>query len=260
MRISIGIAIILTLWLCAAGAVQAQPEQRDGAANLQPRGVSVGPAFIVGQPIYRGTGEADRLVVPFLGYESDRLYLRGLRAGLHAWESGRLAVDVFIQPRLDQLDPDDSDALSGMEFRRRTLEGGLSAGWRWNGWRLSGTVLTDLLDRHEGREAEIDLGYRVGPPFAFVRPSLSATWQSQALTDYYYGVRSAEARPHRPAYTAGEALNYSASIAGRYSFTRALGAFALVRHTWLDDAIADSPIVARDHRWSAILALTYTFR
>lgn len=240
-------------WTAAAGPDNATVPDR-------PRGLSVGPALVAGQPVYRGTGHANRLLVPFLGYEGEAVYLRGLRAGYRAWTPGGLTVDFVAQPRLDQLDPDDSDVLSGMALRRRTLEAGLAAGWGLGGWRFAGSVLTDVLNRHGGQEAEIGLGYRVGPPFAFVRPQLSITWQSKAMTDYYYGVRADEARPGRPAYSAGAAINPAVGATGRYSFSRRWSAFGLVRHTWLGNAISDSPIVARSGRWSAVLALSYTFR
>lgn len=248
---------VLALCLSLAAATG---QAREEPAGVQPRGVSVGPALIVGQPIYRGTGHADRLVVPFLGYESARLYLRGLRAGYRAWQPGRFAVDIIAQPRLDQLDPDDSDALTGMALRRRTLEAGLVGSWRTGAWGLSATALTDTLNRHQGQALELDLGYRIGPPFAFLRPSLSATWQSADLANYYYGVREDEQRPDRPAYSPGATLDLALGVAGRYGFTRRWGAFVLARHAWLDEAIADSPIVARDRRWSTVVALSYTFR
>lgn len=250
---------VLALLAAASATAHAQKTHED-PSRINPPGLSAGIGVADGQSLYEDADDTETLTVPFLGYEGERFYLRGVTAGARIWQGQDLQLDLVAQPRFDQLDPDDSEALSGMERRKRSLDGGLRAGWRAGPWRISGRAVTDLLDRHQGQEIKLDLGYQVGPPFLFVRPRLSLSWQSERLTRYYYGVREGEATTSRPAYSPGAALNVAAGVAGRYAISRRWGAFLSINHTWLDDAVADSPIVGRDRRWSGIAAVTYTFR
>jgi outer membrane protein len=79
------------------------------------------------------------------------------------------------------------------------------------------------------------------------------------VIDYYYGVSSKEARPDRPAYSPGSALNIEAELFVRYPLSQHFELVGIVGYTLLDSAISDSPIVDADYEMSATFGVLYTF-
>lgn len=242
-------ALAAGLTLALAAGAAAQPPGRPP--------VTAGLGVVASPSPYAGVDEPALTPVPFVNLELGRFYLRGIEAGLRLWDTDRLSLAVVVQPRFQSYDHGDSPDLAGMEARERTAEGGLRGRLQAGRYHAGLRAVTDLLGRHRGEEITADVGARLGGPRLGLSPSAGVTWESADFVDYYYGVRPAEARPDRPAYEGRAAANPFVGAGARLRLGGQWGLFAYVRHTWLDDAVTDSPIVDRDTVYSGVLAVTY---
>ena len=207
---------------------------------------------------YRDLDE-DLRVLPLLRFEGERAYLRGLRGGIVAVREGGFELGPFLQVRGDGYDADDSDFLAGMDDREFSLDAGVAASWRRDGFgQVELSAATDVLDRSGGHELEAAYTalFRAGG-FTFV-PQLALKWQSDDLVDYYYGVRAAEATAWRPAYRADAAVIPELSLLATRRFASHWSLFARVGHAWLPAGIADSPIVDDDSRTTLMLGVGWS--
>jgi len=246
------LALLLAAGLAGAPAAGAQP------ARPRPP-VTAGLGVVAAPSPYAGVDAPDLTPVPFLNLELGRFYLRGVEAGYRLTQAGPLSLAAVVQPRLRNLHAGDSPALAGMETRRRTAEGGLRARLRAGRWHAGLRAVTDLLGRHDGQVVTAEAGVRLGGRRLSLSPTAGVEWQSTAFVDYYYGVRPAEARPGRPAYAPGSAANPFVGAAARMRLGGSWGLFGYLRHTWLDRAVTDSPIVDRSVVYSGVLAVTYAW-
>ena len=220
---------------------------------------SVGVMGIVRDTPYR-QADSDNIVVPFVGYEGERVYFRGLNLGWKLDPTADVQVELIARARLDGFEAKDSPVFAGMAERERSLELGASASRALGPGRIEFAAFTDALDRSGGQE--LDLMWRGDfgrGPFR-VQPEAGLRWQSEDLVDYYFGVRAEEATTLRPAYRAGSALvprvavNALAPLGGQWSL------FARLSYDDLPAAITDSPLVDRGSERRAFIGLVYGFR
>ena len=214
---------------------------------------------IVRDTPYRGA-DSDSLLVPFLQYEGERAYFRGLSLGWKLDPQAAIQIELIARARLDGFEAKDSPVFAGMAERERSLELGASAGRALGPGRIEFAAFADVLDRSGGQE--LDLMWRGDfgrGPFR-IQPEAGLRWQSADLVAYYFGVRAEEATPSRAAYRAGSAvlpriaINALAPLGGRWSL------FARVSVDTLPDEITDSPLVERGSERRGFVGLVYGFR
>jgi outer membrane protein len=230
-----------------------------GAVSAQEQGTrwGLGVGGIAQDLGYKGQG-SQGLVVPIIYVESGRFFLMGPRAGWRLVE-GDLSLTAVANYRFDGYESGDSRALDGMDDRDGSLDAGLEAVYRADFGELTLTAVTDTLDRHSGQEVSLRYGY----PFSFgsgsISPFLQASWLSEDLVDYYYGVRLEEARADRPAYRPDSDTNITVGLSGNWFFKRRHLVFLNAGYQWLGSELEDSPIIGSGHGASAILGWVYTF-
>ena len=208
---------------------------------------------------YRGLDE-DLLVVPLVRFEGERAYLRGLRGGLVAVREGGFELGPFVQVRGDGYDAADSDFLAGMDDREFSLDAGVAASWRREGFgQVELSAATDVLDRSGGHELEAAYTalFRAGG-FTFV-PQLAVKWQSDALVDYYYGVRAGEVTAGRAAYQGKSTVNAELALRGMYLFNARHSVFVDVGVTRLGSGIKESPLVDSSTENRVFMGYLYRF-
>lgn len=199
------------------------------------------------------------LVVPLIRFEGERAYLRGLRGGYVLHRDGGFELGPFLQVRGDGYDAEDSDFLAGMDDREFSLDAGVAASWRRDGFgQLELSAATDALGRSGGHELEASYTalFRAGG-FTFV-PALAVKWQSDDLVDYYYGVRDEEALPGRPAYRGDAAMVPELSLLATRRFGAHWTLYGRVGHSWLPSEIRNSPIVDASGRTTVMLGLGWS--
>lgn len=201
------------------------------------------------------------LPIPLVEAYYKKLYVQGIRAGVHLFEKGNIALDARARVTFAGLDPGDSPALEGMAERKSTVEGGFALDWKPGKYLLSTTVFTDLLGRSGGQQVGLDLSrawmfsrYRWG-----LTPSVGVVWQSSDIVDYYFGVTPEEARPGRPPFQGQSAINFRASVFAFYRLTKRVNLVGLLRVQRLDNEISSSPIVDKPRGYFGLIGVNYGF-
>jgi outer membrane protein len=244
MLLSLRCLAALCVALAFSGATAEEPPPRGGGEERALRG-SIGAAVLAVPRPYVGADD-EVLVIPLIELEYGRFFARGIFAGASLWERERWSLALVGQPRFSAVEPDDSAFLRGMEERDTSFDLGLELTRRWRKVSAELAVLTDLLGRHDGQEVRAGLSFPRRFQRVLLLPQVGVSWQSERLVDYYYGIRADEARPLRPAYDAGGALNVSAGVLAQVRLAPRWQALGLVQLERLGDGITDSPIVDED--------------
>lgn len=248
-RVATRLACLAAVVLVYAGATSAQePGTRWG----------LGIGGVAQDLGYRGQG-SDSQLVPIIYVESGRFFLMGPRAGWRLLDGDALSLTAVANYRFDGYDSDDSRALDGMDDRRGSLDAGLELNYRADFGELTFGAVTDTLDRHSGQEVSLRYGYPFAVAGGSVSPFVEASWLSEDLVDYYYGVRPDEVRSDRPAYSPDNETNITLGVSGTWLFNRRQLVFLNAGYQWLGSEIEDSPIIDKGHGASAFVGWVYTF-
>ena len=249
--------VFTTLFLCATGMLAANVQAQDETFAWPTW--TAGVMGIVRDTPYRDA-DNDSLVVPFLQYESERLYFRGLALGWRVNPEAEINIELIARARLDGFDAKDSPTFVGMAERDRSLELGVNASRALGQGRVAFEAFTDALDRSGGQELDLmwrgDFGHG---PFR-LQPELGLRWKSSDLVDYYYGVRAEEALAGRPAYRADSALVPRVALTGIAPLGGTWAMFVRLSYDDLPAEITDSPLVDSSSERRAFIGLVYGFR
>ena len=203
--------------------------------------------------------DTDVVVLPFPSYEGERLSLNFGSAAWALMRTDKYRFAIEGQLRFDGYDPDESNALDGLEERDVTLDAGFSFTASDDWGVASVKVLGDALGVHKGYEISASYQYPIQlKRWTFV-PTVSAEWPSAELVEYYYGVKSNETRVDRPAYSGKSVMNASAALHAAYALKENWEIIGGAEYTHLGDGITDSPIIAKDHEVIMYSAIVYRF-
>ena len=223
---------------------------------------ALGGGIRLGQDLYIATDNEDQRqydLVPLYLYNGKYFFFRGTAGGVHLFKRDSIELNVLGRYRFQKLDPDRNAFFEGIEERKQTVDGGLEV--RLNGrWgALNANYLTDTLNRHTGQSAEVSYRYTIDRGRLSISPFVTWAWNDDKLTNYYFGVSEAEARPDRPEYTPGESqwvglgMNTAWWVSDRIQF------FANLGFGGVDTVVADSPLVAEDMQSTFFAGGTYIF-
>lgn len=241
--------LLLFVYLClsaSAWAADEDPQEQlaKAAATDAGSGWLVGGGVAVTDPGYVGYSR-EITPLPLVFYHHGRWFFAGFSGGYLLSNGEHYRLALVVQPTLNRLNSSDSSQLAGIQSRQWSLAGGanLETFGDWGHFNMG--LFHDLLDRNNGTSA--NLGYRF--PFHAgdwtLSPGIGLRWGDSNLTDYYYGVSPAEARPGRPAYSPGSATSpyvsfgVGTSISEHWQFRGEIG------YQRFGSAIHDSPIVDR---------------
>jgi outer membrane protein len=201
------------------------------------------------------------LLLPHVIMRRGNFFIDGLQVGYHAIEGGYGRIDFFLSPRLlDGFDAQDSVFLSGMEDRDNSLDAGIATLWRQDTVEFNLSFVTDVLHKSEGKEVTASLGnaYLAGK-MAIITPSIGLKWQSENLVDYYYGVKSVEAKANRPAYRGEATINYTTAVNATYLLSKRSTLFATLEYERFGDDIVDSPLLNKKQIINIFLGYGWQF-
>jgi MipA family protein len=240
---------IAALLCCPATTAYAEEEaQRPG-----PWHIGVG-AVALDQPYAGSDTEVNGF--PVVGYLGERLQVFGPRANYLLLGNETFSLKADASLRFSSYEPEDSEALQGMDERDMTLEAGFTVSAKGTLGEVDLSLLTDVLDRHSGQEAVLRYGYEIGAESLTVTPFAGLRWISSNLADYYYGVRPEEATPVRPEYSAPSATSPFVGVSARYRLTSRWSLFGMVVSYRLADGSRESPIVEDDTSTTLLLTVT----
>ena len=149
----------------------------------------------------------ERDLVPVYFYDGRRFFIHGTSLGGHLLSRGDFEIDILARYRFWRIEPDRDPFFAGLRTRRQSVDGGLALRWNRDWGEVGVEWLADLLGHHEGQELEASFRYVFDHRRWSFSPFVRLEWIDADLTDYYFGVSPAEARPGRPAYSPGAARN-----------------------------------------------------
>ena len=248
--------------MCAASTAFAQEVAEIPFFSAPPGTTALGGGFRFGQsPYFASDNEDERQLdlVPLYLYEGKYLFARGTSGGVHVFRNDAFEVNLYTRYRFQKLDPDSNVFYEGLKEREQSLDAGVELGLKQRWGELKLDWVTDTLDRHDGQEVRFSYRYRFETgPWSF-SPFLSWTWQDENLTDYYFGVSEAEARPDRPAYSAGDSQWISFGLNTAWHVTDRIVFFGNFAFGGADSEVVDSPLVEEEGFSSVFVGGTYLF-
>jgi len=250
MRNSLWVLVLIALSGVFISQVYAQENvsaDNENAVQAADSTLTLGAGFVYRSPVYRGQ-DADGMPIPMVFYQKDKFYFRGSVLGFQFYKDPSWSLDLLAKWAFRGYNDDDSRHLNGMDDRDSSIEGGVAASYH-DGWGTASiSLVTDLLGEHDGQEITFSYAKRfIREPWVLT-PSAGITWQSNNLTDYYYGVERDEVTAARPYYSAGEAWNPFVALTTQYYFTKKWSSLITLQYEWLDNEISDSPIVNKQYQ------------
>jgi MipA family protein len=218
----------------------------------------IGIAAATQQPPQIGV-KRENLAAPYISYKGERLNIDLASISYSLYDADTFEVAILGQFRFEGYERTDSTALAGMATRDPSIDAGLrlSRSSDWGMLRLE--LLHDITATHDGFEARASYERHYVFGRWLLAPSVGMNWQDDSLVNYYYGVRSNEARAGRQSYTSRSTTNVFAGFWAGYSLSDNLELSAGIKHVRFGKGITDSPIVARSDQTTVVTALLYKF-
>ncbi|MEM1272410.1 MAG: MipA/OmpV family protein [Pseudomonadota bacterium] len=200
--------------------------------------------------------DLDVLGLPFVAYRTEQ-YSIGLNGARYTvLDHEGQSVAFVLAPRFSQIDDDEAE-FAGMD-RDIALDFGVAfAQTSPSGFSVAVTALADVTDAHAGQEIDLRFSHRMsGLPLSVYA---GATWQSDGLTEYLYGVRSDETAAGRPAFSPGAAITPYIGVSGAFPVTDQAAIIGSIEVRQLPDDITDSPIVDQSSASRATIGVVFNF-
>ena len=230
--------------------------------SSSPGASALGGGLRFGQSPYLATDNEDERqldLIPLYLYEGKYFFARGTSGGLHMFRKDTFEFNLLARYRFQKLDPDSNIYYEGLEKRNQTLDAGLELGIRQKWGEVKVDWVTDTLGNHDGQEVRVAYRYRFDAGPWSLSPYVSWTWQDANLTNYYFGVSEAEARPDRPAYQPGESQWLGFGLNTAWHISDRIVLFGNIGFGGSDSGVTNSPLVEEQGFSSAFVGGTYLF-
>ena len=231
-------------------------------------GWSLGVVSVVREGIYAGEDFQTR-IVPGIGYEGDRFFIRGLSGGVKLAGGDRVEIDALAKWSFGAEREDFSDrelAANGVvpehvEGRNGVLEAGVSIRARTAAGEITLQALTAVLGSYDGAEASLVWGYPVRAGPVRITPEAYLTYVSEGKADYWFGFLPSEIARGAPDYQPGAYMTGGAGLRFFSPLSRRWSMFGQLRYEAVPDAVRSSPLTARlpDASVSGIIGIQRSF-
>ena len=252
----------LTLCCFAPHASAQQPGQ--GAPEGSTWGIGVG--LISTQKPYIGV-DRENTLLPMIQFENRYVRVFGPTVevklpGLKLDGSQHLDFRLVGQMNLDGAgyEADDAPILAGMAERKGGFWAGAKVKWHNGLADVNLEWLADASSYSKGQRLSLGLEktWRLGDKLMFT-PRVGLAWVDSNYVDYYFGVRTTEARAGRPAYAGRSAVIPGAGARAVYRFDAHHSVMVDARVASLGDAIKNSPLVDASTENRVLMAYIYRF-
>ncbi|SFW62501.1 MipA/OmpV family protein [Luteibacter sp. UNCMF366Tsu5.1] len=201
--------------------------------------------------------------LPVANYEGERFFIRGVGVGMRLWRDEGNELSLVASPIGNRFRHDDTDDTRLRRLSDRDISGQLGVQWRSRGtWGVVQLAAQKEVTGHGGGHV-FDANYGYPLPFGgglVLIPMVGATYTSDALNDYYYGITDKEAlKSGLPAYRAGSGTAPYAGVTANAKLGTRWNLLATLRLSRLPDAVKDSPMVTGSSTRSYLVALSYRF-
>ena len=258
---------LFALTLLAAAAANAAEQDSAGPSEESSYSWGLGIAGFSQQQSYAGI-DRNNIAIPLIRFENRwvELMVPFLDIKLPAIEWGEdQELKFTLRTQLfgfDGYKAKDAPILSGMAERKAGIFSGPSFKWSNPIANVYGEAMFDTSGNSEGQRFTIGVErqFPIGERF-MLTPSIAATMADKKYADYYYGVRSAEARAGRPAYSiADSTVSTEFTLRADYFLDERQAVFLQGGYTALDSQIKDSPLTDRSGETMVLFGYLYRFR
>ncbi len=233
---------------------EAIENMRPGAGGAQ---WGVGLGLGIERKPYRSFDD-DAQVLPLIFFVNKYVSVLGPGVDVSLPSAGPVSVRVRLRYAGDGYEAGDSPYLFGMEERKASFWLGGAAIWRNELANLSAELLGDVSGNSKGSRFKVQVDRRFTTGAFGLTPRISAQRLDSKYVDYYYGVRTNEARIGRVRYEGTSAVNMEVGMRVDYAVTPKQDVFVDLSATRLGSSIKRSPLVERSS--SAALRLGYLYR
>ncbi|MCP3927160.1 MAG: MltA-interacting protein [Desulfobacterales bacterium] len=224
--------------------------------------LSIGLGVRFEKEIYKGAS-SETEPIAFISYENGPFEIQAygsLDALYRVYKSSSFSMAVQVSMLMGEgYDADDSDYLKGMDELHTLYYAGIEFEGDLLGVETGLEIVQDISGEHDGQEISLSFEYPWNVAGFEFRPSLSLTWISKDIVDYFYGVSSREAKSDRPVYSPDSTYEVSLELMVMKQLFDNINAVGMVEFSTFGDEIKDSPLVEKDYEFSGVLGLLYTF-
>ncbi|MFP8967519.1 MipA/OmpV family protein [Pokkaliibacter sp. CJK22405] len=221
-------------------------------------GLGVGAGY--SSSFYDGK-DNDTSALPLVYFDNSWVRFSGTTLDIKIKDEDNLTLTLRAKAALgDGYDSGDSSKLRGMDDRDGGLWVGPHMAYEFGQNTLSLDVLGDASGNSEGWQSTLGYEYNIQLSERLsITPSAKLSYLNSDYVNYYYGVKTSEARADRQAYNPGASWTYGAGVDVGFYLTRhqrlnfSMGVDAAA------DEIKDSPIVDDDTVMHAGFSYLYLF-
>jgi outer membrane protein len=250
-----GMCSISALWFQCVDAHAETPNE--GKPSGWSGTAGVGPIMF---PKYSGGRDFQVWPVPLLSVQyKETFYVELIRAGVYVWSTDdkKMGLGLAAEPRLG-FHASDGSRLAGMATRRHSIEAGPSFDWETSVVSLNVSYFGDITQASRGTSLRMSLYKDLIKDQRWTLGALLGAARLDAkVTNYYFGVRAAEATASRPFYQAGADTSVIFGVDGSYKIDPAHTAVFGINTTMLGSRAGASPIV--ETRAASMLWLGYAW-
>lgn len=209
--------------------------------------------------------DRDNEAIPLIYFENDYVQVFGPRAeiklpGLQITESSELEFNLVADYDFSGYEEGDARILDGMDDRDGGLWAGAVVKWEHEMFDVSAEWLADASGNSDGQRVTLELERSWGwGEHITLTPRLAAIWQDKEYVDYYFGVRSDEARFDRPTYEGKSGINTEFGVRGTYRIDKHHSVILDLEAVRLASEIEDSPLVDSSTENSVSFGYLYRF-
>ncbi|MCO7188565.1 MULTISPECIES: MipA/OmpV family protein [unclassified Pseudoalteromonas] len=218
----------------------------------------IGAAVVSQDQGYTDVGN-ETILVPALAIQYGNFSLLGPRGSYKVWQQENIEFSVVGQLRLDGYEEADGDIFLGMEDRDMSFDFGFEGEFDTEFGEFGFSFMHDVTSTHKGYEASVSYGVPFTLGDGRITPYVSASYLSEDLVDYYYGVLPTEQRAGRNAYTGDATMNLEVGVSSDWFFGRNHMIKADLSYTAYGSEIKDSPLIEQSGAVQLLLGYVYVF-
>lgn len=240
-------------------ASAAEAERAEGTSSW-----GLGFALVSSQQPYTDI-DRDNEPAPLIYFENDFVQIFGPRAeiklpGLQISESSELEFNLVAEYDFSGYEEGDARILDDMDDRDGGVWAGAAVRWEHDLFEVSADWLADASGNSDGQRVSVEVERSWGwGEHITLTPRLAAIWQDKKYVDYYFGVRSDEARFDRATYDGKSGINTEFGVHGTYTVDNHHSVFLDLEAVRLASGIEDSPLVDSSSENSVFFGYLYRF-
>lgn len=199
---------------------------------------------------------------PFIHYEGERFYWRGLSGGIKLLNTGGHELSAGLLYDLQSFRAKDSDDPALKQLRNRQASVNVLISYlRYGDYGTAGVIFSQDISGHsKGRGLDAFYQYSFDLGKLYLKPGVGLRWESAEKLKYYYGVsRSESLRSGLSGYEPESALSPYLSLDAGFTLTEAWSLAAGAELHFLSGEVKDSPMVDAPSVVGGHLGLKYSF-